>query len=648
MNDRSIRKQSRQREPSSFNTTSHRLNVLRLSLLLSAVFAHFLPVAQSAHLVGCYVHSVPSPTLHFLQSDLTVEFCETQCGQRGYHSFGLHAASECWCGTYDQQNELEAEAGGCNAACGGNREQVCGGQRADSVHKVDPASLLAHPPAPAASVDTTDAQQPLLALVMIVKDEAHTLPSTLRSLAPYLDYYYILDTGSTDGTQAVIRQVLGERGEMWEEPFIDYGRSRNRVLDIAQHSTNPPVFVLMLSADETVYNAYQLRQFCELHRHSTGAAHEAYPLVMETNSRFDSLRLSRTAAGWRYVGRVHEYLAAPDQQPHPTIRVPDTYIRFQATDAGRRSSRELGILAILEEETRDEPTNTRASFYLASAYSAAGNHTAALDEYRRRVELGGWREEVYHSMYAIPAQLAALGRPWAEQEQAYLHAYDHSPERAEPLYAIAAHYYYEDKMPPLAFLYASHAATLPYPQHAVLWVEADVYGWQCNAIVGMTAHRLGPQRYAEGYLALRAAVERGADDKAMHRQLSRYKRLLGEDEVRRLDSGGLGRAQALLTRSAQTSSEQGQSRASLHQQQQLAHVRPSVAHVERAQEAAASPATESGTWLVCWLIFAAVAVAAAFAAHSHPPLSSQLSLILRHSGRKLFRRLDGQMSDKVV
>ncbi len=56
------------------------------------------------------------------------------------------------------------------------------------------------------------------------------------------------------------------------------GTSRNRVMDIARDSKNPPIFILMLSADETVYNAGSLRKFCEEYRNSEGPMHEAYPV----------------------------------------------------------------------------------------------------------------------------------------------------------------------------------------------------------------------------------------------------------------------------------------------------------------------------------------------------------------------------------
>ena len=509
--------------------------LLPLLLLLSSL----LPSSHCATHLGCYKDVMPSQTvppqgerdlaaLLFLQEDLTVDFCERECGARGFQYFGLQFGSECWC---DQQygKHGKADDARCNKPCGGNRAQTCGGDLVNSVYEVD-AALRLTPTPPDLS------KPPLLALVMIVKDEAHTLPSTLISLKPYLDYYYILDTGSTDGTQAVIRQVLGERGEVWEEPFIDYGRSRNRVLDIAQQSKNPPTYVLMLSADETVYNAYSLRRFCEENAAQTGEAHEAYPVVMDVGWKFDSLRLSRTDKGWRYVGRVHEYLAAPDQKWHPSLRVPDAYIKFRVTDPVRRSNREYTILKILLQEKEEKPTDTRTAFYLARTYNVIGNHSAALDEFRRRVALGGWQEEVYESLYAIAWQLEALGRPWIEQQQAFLDAYEHSPERAEPLYSIASHYY-QEKSNALAFLYSSHAATLPYPKHAVLWVQQAVYDWQCLFLVGMTAHRLGPSRHELGYKALKQALEKKGVDALMQRQLDRYKQLLGAEAVARIDRG---------------------------------------------------------------------------------------------------------------
>jgi hypothetical protein len=255
-------------------------------------------------------------------------------------------------------------------------------------------------------------------------------------------------------------------------------------------------------------------------------------MTMDVGWRFDSARLSRTDKGWRYVGRVHEYLAGPGGHGSPTLRVPATVIKFKVTDEDRRSQQEYTILRILQEETAEKPFDTRASFYLARTYNVVKNHTASLAEFNRRVSLGGWREEVYESLYAIAYQKKALGAPWHEVQQAFLDAHAHSPERAEPLYAVASHWH-RAKVSSLAYLFASHAATLSYPTSASLWVQADVYAWQCWFIMGMTG--LDVKKDRDGARALLKALTKRPADHAMQQQLVRYRLQLGAEVLEQIE-----------------------------------------------------------------------------------------------------------------
>ena len=45
-------------------------------------------------------------------------------------------------------------------------------------------------------------------LCMIVKDEAHVIERCLSSVLPVIDYWVIVDTGSTDGTQQKIKDFF--------------------------------------------------------------------------------------------------------------------------------------------------------------------------------------------------------------------------------------------------------------------------------------------------------------------------------------------------------------------------------------------------------------------------------------------------------
>jgi glycosyltransferase involved in cell wall biosynthesis len=49
-----------------------------------------------------------------------------------------------------------------------------------------------------------------LCLNMIVKNEAHVIRRCLDSVRRFISHWVIVDTGSSDGTQAVIRQHFAD------------------------------------------------------------------------------------------------------------------------------------------------------------------------------------------------------------------------------------------------------------------------------------------------------------------------------------------------------------------------------------------------------------------------------------------------------
>ncbi|MCA3798466.1 MAG: glycosyltransferase, partial [Burkholderia sp.] len=68
---------------------------------------------------------------------------------------------------------------------------------------------------------------------MIVKNEAAVIVRCLDSVRPMIDYVLIEDTGSTDGTQDIIRQWLdsnGLTGEVIDEPWRDFAYNRSHAL----------------------------------------------------------------------------------------------------------------------------------------------------------------------------------------------------------------------------------------------------------------------------------------------------------------------------------------------------------------------------------------------------------------------------------
>jgi hypothetical protein len=332
----------------------------------------------------------------------------------------------------------------------------------------------------------------LLGLVMIVRNEARGIAGTLASIKPFIDRWTILDTGSTDGTQDIVRRELaGIPGELHEEPFVDFSTTRNRVLDLHGKKTS---YVIMLSGDDVVVGDGWIM----------GGLRGGEIYLVERKTGSDSYKqavIVRTDAGWRYTGRTHEVLTKPGCYATESI-ANVSIVRHHAESKQARWEHDLELLKL---DLADDPTSSRTAFYLAQTYECLGRLAEALHAYNRRIAMPGWREETYEAMFRKARVLGGLGLPWAEVQAAYLKAHAFDPRRAEPLYVIAKHYHDEDNHA-LAYLFASNASELPLPDTA-MFVDREVYEWKAADLCAIHAY----------YLADATARERGrrAADRAL-------------------------------------------------------------------------------------------------------------------------------------
>lgn len=301
-------------------------------------------------------------------------------------------------------------------------------------------------------------------LCMIVKNEAPVIRRCLDSLRGFVDAWVIVDTGSTDGTQDVVREHLRDLpGELFERPWVDFARNRSESLALARGRAD---YVFVIDADEVLaFDAGFVLPRLE---------HDAYQFAIESGGiSYFKTQLVRDALDWSFRGVVHEYIYSERARTEAvlpgvrTLRFPDG---ARARDP--RTYRRDALL--LEQALIEEPDNARYVFYLAQSYRDAGEPELALRHYRRRAALGGWPEEVWYSLYQVAEIQARRGDPWPEVQQAYLTAFQAKPDRAGPLYRIGVHYQQAREFH-LAHLFFRQAVEIPYPAHDRLFIDKPIY-----------------------------------------------------------------------------------------------------------------------------------------------------------------------------
>jgi Glycosyl transferase family 2 len=319
---------------------------------------------------------------------------------------------------------------------------------------------------------------------MIVRNEAHVIEESLAGAAPLIDTWVIVDTGSSDGTQEVVRRFFAERGipgELHERPWVDFGSNRSEALALCRGKAD---YAWVLDADDLVVGRLDL----------SGLTADACQLRLGREYRFWRTQLFRTTRNFRYVGVLHEYPTCTDG-PFTEARVEGDYF-IDARRGGARSRDPETFrrdAELLRKELEKNPADDRAAFYLAQSLRDAGDPAGALAAYQRRAAMGGWIEEVFYSLLQVASCRERLGEPFETVLGAYLSAWQARPSRAEALVEAARLCRLTSRWD-LAAMFARQAASRPFPVGDRLFVPLGAYEWRALDELSIAAHYTGHMR----------------------------------------------------------------------------------------------------------------------------------------------------------
>ncbi|MFC7266034.1 glycosyltransferase [Streptomyces lutosisoli] len=318
-------------------------------------------------------------------------------------------------------------------------------------------------------------KQQTICLCMIVKNESRVIERCLGSVRHLIDTWVISDTGSTDGTQDLIRKTLdGIPGELHEEPWVDFGHNRTQNI---RHARGKADFLLTIDADHV------MRQDAPLPRLTATSYMIRYD-TPGTQHRFK--HLMRGDWAWRYEGVTHEYPCTDEPDVQENL---DALVIEDHADGGCRSDKFERDARLLRGELARDPANTRTVFYLANTERDLGHAEEAIALYERRAEMGGWVEEVYCSLLEAGLLKAERTGDWPGAMDAFSRAWESRPQRLEASYELASRLRLQGRYH-TAHAILGAAVGRPEPDD-LLFTKGWVYRWGLLFEFSITAYWVG-------------------------------------------------------------------------------------------------------------------------------------------------------------
>ncbi len=309
-------------------------------------------------------------------------------------------------------------------------------------------------------------KRPTICLNMIVKNESKIICRCLESMLPIIDYWVIVDTGSDDGTQKIIKDFMKSKnapGELHERPWKSFSHNRNEALQLADKKAD---YIFFIDADEYLSFA-QGFTMPKLDKDYYYAS-----IDLDSQLLYKRIQLISTKNPWKWDCDIHEVLVPTPGMTHGNL----DGVTIISTRDGARDKDPLKYekdIAILEKALEKEPNSTRYTFYLAQTYKDAGKKDLSLKYYQKRIDMGGWEEEVFWSKLQVAILQEQINAPQETIINAYKDAYLFRPRRAEPLYYLA-NYFRSIQDFKSCYEIAKIGMAIPMPQD-VLFIQKWIY-----------------------------------------------------------------------------------------------------------------------------------------------------------------------------
>lgn len=415
---------------------------------------------------------------------------------------------------------------------------------------------------------------PKICLNMIVKNESKIIIRLLDSVANLIDFYCICDTGSTDNTKELIKDYFENKeipGKLIEEPFQNF--EYNRTLALKECDTLDADYILLLDADMV----FSLKIDPMLFKRQL-MSNDCF-FIFQGNEKmyYKNTRIVRNKSGIDYKGVTHEYVNIPHHLTQNILPREQVFIN-DIGDGGSKHNKFSRDVKLLKDGIKNEPDNVRYMFYLANSLkdNAATERdivhckvrelksiienlneitstnisqkgivknieilvnnleqnvndkawnlvNESIDCYKKRINMGGFWEEIWYSYYNIGNLYLELDDP----EKAIFNYYQGFvlyPQRVENLYKIIKYYREHGQNTQAVHYYIlAKKAIQQHTGRDYLFIERDIYDYKLDYEMSILGYYHNPEMYELDKLSMYIMYDQNVENNILTNVLSNYK-----------------------------------------------------------------------------------------------------------------------------
>lgn len=320
-----------------------------------------------------------------------------------------------------------------------------------------------------------------ISLSIIVRNESKVILTMLNSVYTLLDYYVIVDTGSTDNTKDIIKKFFDEKGipgEIVDHTWKNYGDARNIAIEVTKDKADYNFWID--ADDELIIDSNFNVDIFKQQLLNYDALDCQY---FNTTYEYKKISFFLSKKPWKWFGALHEVLICNE---NVNVGIANGLKIIQHSNGYSWSNPNKWqdyydmINDFMSTIDENDPLYSRWLFYFAQTCAESEKFDKAIEYYEKRIKFDtiSNNEEVYISLFKL-AQIKAYLGYFNDAINIYLQCHEENPNRLEHIAQIIQ-YYNSIEQYEIAYIYSSYAMKFAgkLPNNSYVLLDHSVYLWK--------------------------------------------------------------------------------------------------------------------------------------------------------------------------